>query len=200
MKYFTLKQSIIYLTLVLFSFYAGLVQADDWKLLKDESVLSFISVKKGDIAEVHKFDELSASIDAKSGLAEAKVHLTSVNTKIGIRDDRLKEFLFKTGEFATADLTAEIDIDTIKKLNPGQTMALELDGDLSLHGTIKPVNMKVIATKLADDTLTVSTSEPFIINASDFSLLDGIKKLSSLVGDIAISSAVPVSFVLKFKK
>ncbi len=60
------------------------------------SSLSFVSVKKGTTGEVHTIDKLSGSLSVEGDLL-VTLDLSSVNTKIAIRDERMQEHLFETG-------------------------------------------------------------------------------------------------------
>jgi len=55
-------------------------------------------------------------------------------------------------------------------------------------------------SNLSETKLVVSSMKPIIINAQRFALVDGVKKLQELAGLPSISNAVPLSFVLSFKK
>ena len=63
-----------------------------WKLDNANSELSFISVKKANIAENHNFAKLAGNINEQAQV-NISVDLTSVNTNIAIRDDRMKNCL-----------------------------------------------------------------------------------------------------------
>lgn len=66
----------------------------DWMLDKDQSVLNFITTKNASKTEVQSFDIMQGSI--KQSLATLTVDLSSVDTGIDIRDERLRElFLVK---------------------------------------------------------------------------------------------------------
>jgi len=173
--------------------------AADWNLQNDQSQLSFISIKKGDIAEVHRFDQLEGTFDDK-GNVELVIQLASVDTAIPIRDQRMREMLFNTNAFPTAALTATVDADQISKLKAGQMVASKLQGELSLHGQSSPVTAELMVARLGDDTLLVTSQKPVVVQAGDFDLVEGVEKLREVAGLTSISNAVPVSFVLTFKQ
>lgn len=171
----------------------------DWTLNNDQSQLSFISVKKGDIAEVHRFDQLGGSVDAK-GNVKLVIQLASVNTAIPIRDERMREMLFNTNAFPSATLTATVDASQLSKLKAGEMMVNTLEGQLSLHGQSSKVVAELVLAKLGPDTLLVSSRRPLLLQAGDFDLLEGVEKLREVAGLPSISKAVPVSFVLTFNQ
>jgi len=171
----------------------------DWKLENEQSQLSFISIKKGDIAEVHHFNQLEGTVDDK-GNVQLTIQLASVATAIPIRDQRMQEMLFNTNLFPTAGLTATVDADQISMLKAGQMRVSALEGELSLHGQSSPVTAELIVARLTDDTLLVTSQKPLVVQAGDFDLVEGVEKLREIAGLPSISRAVPVSFVLTFKK
>jgi hypothetical protein len=112
----------------------------------------------------------------------------------------MQEMLFNTGLFPTAGLTATVDADQISKLKAGQMMVSALEGELSLHGQSSPVTAELVVARLSDDTLLVTSQKPLVVQAGNFGLVEGVEKLREIAGLPSISNAVPVSFVLTFKK
>ena len=72
------------------------------------SSLSFVSIKKGTAGEVHTIDKLSGSF-SKEGDLVVKLDLSSVNTGIDIRNERMQKHLFKTESNPTATISAKIE-------------------------------------------------------------------------------------------
>jgi len=196
------KSTITFLAILcsnLFISQAG--YADDhgkkWMLDQDESLISFVSVKKDSIGEVHTFTDFSGEI--KGHKATVTIKPDSVNSKVPIRNERMREFLFETGTYPTISITSDVTgvLDKIKK---GKTSLIELPATLSLHGADKEVVLNVSLSRNSKGTMNVASAKPVIIKAADFNMDKGIAKLSELVGNIDITDAVPVSFVLTFKK
>ena len=109
------------------------------------STLSFVSVKKGTAGEVNTIDKLSGSL-SDAGELSVTLDLASVNTKIEIRDERMKKELFETSANPTATVTAKIGkvADGVSRV----TGSLELD----LHGLKKSMDFEVIAVMSGDMT------------------------------------------------
>lgn len=170
-----------------------------WQLDADKSQLQFISTKKAKIAEVHHFKKLAGAI-SDSGEVSFDIDLTSVETNIPIRNERMNKFLFETAQYAQASFTTKVDVNVIKGLKAGETLALALTGQLDLHGVNKPISTKVLVVKTANNELYVNNTAPIVINAGDFNLTAGVAKLQELAKLPSISLAVPVSFQLTFKK
>ena len=177
---------------------SGLSSAD-WQLDNSQSQLNLVTTKAVNIAEVHRFRQLDGAI--ANGVARVNINLNSIDTRIGIRDQRMRDMLFETARFPAATLTATIDHNSIDKLAVGQQIALKLSGQLALHGESKTVDLgPVRVTRLTGDRLQVASQQPAIINAGDFRLVAGVEKLRAAVGLPSISNAVPVTFVLVFEK
>ncbi len=167
-----------------------------WQLLNEESNLNFISIKKGNIAEIHRFKQLSAYVE--NNQVKLIVDLNSVDTKIAIRDQRMRDFLFETTKFAEATFSAELPSDFLSSMKVGASQKLTLSGEIALHGQTQKVLTKVRVAKLSDEKVVINAIEPVIINAENFALADGVAKLQALAGLPSISRAVPLTFTLTF--
>lgn len=187
---------LLALTTLLFTTPAALA---DWKLVGDASQISFVSVKKGTIAETHHFKELEGQI-ADSGTATLSIPLASVETNIPIRNERMQKLLFETTKYARASVNAKVDAAKLQAMQPGQTATLDAELQLSIHGSEHSEAAKLQVTGLKDNRLLVSTKSPIVLNAADFKLLEGIEKLRQIAGLDAISPIVPVSAQLVFAK
>ncbi len=166
--------------------------ADTWNLDKTDSSLHFISIKKGDIAEVHHFKTLSGSI-ADDGKASLAIDLASADTKVPVRDERMTNVLFEAKKFTTAT----VSMDLGKGERPIGRTAIKVM--LDLHGVKKEVEAQVVVS-VSDEYVSVTTVAPVIISAADFGLEAGVEKLRELAKLDAVSKAVPVTFHLVFKK
>jgi len=168
-----------------------------WTLDNDSSQVSFVSVKAGDAGEVHRFTEISGEFSA-DGNALVTIQLASVDTLIPLRDERMRELLFQTGLFPIASLSANIDMDAINALAPGDNMDMAANLALDLHGHQIALAADMIVARLGDHRLMVSSRKPIIVNAASVDLVNGIEALRKIAGLPSISKAVPVSFVLTF--
>lgn len=171
--------------------------AADWQLNQKDSTVNFTTVKKEHVIENHYFNNVSANI-SKEGQINLSIDLTSVNTKIAIRDQRMKEHLFNTLLFPQALFTAQLDIHQLENLALGSSKAIRINGRIELHGQNQEVLIKVLVTKLSNATLLVASQESLIIKAQDFDLVAGINKLQALANLPSITHSVPVNFILKF--
>lgn len=169
----------------------------DWQLTPVDSAINFISVKKEHLVENHSFNHFSATITDK-GQVTLSIDLTSVDTKIGIRDQRMKDYLFNTKVFPKATFKTQLNTKSLASLVNGASENMDVTGEVDLHGHKQTVTLKVLVTKLSAEKLLVVNKEPLIINAEDFELIAGINKLQSLANLPSITHRVPVNFILTF--
>ena len=169
----------------------------EWSLDNTQSHLSFISTKATDIGEVHSFSQLSGAINA-AGEVTIQINLTSVETLIPIRNERMLEFLFETNLFPMATLNADIDPASLQNLAAGATTTLDVDATITIKDQSTPIKLKILAARLSDHQLLVTARQPVLITAASVGLSEGVEKLRELAGLPNISQSVPVSFVLNF--
>jgi len=169
-----------------------------WQLAGDDSSINFVSIKSASIGEVHHFGKVDGSIN-DAGQVKLTIDLNSVETNIGIRNDRIKSMLFDTSTFSEATVSGFVDIEKVVNLKVGDTYVEPVKLNLSLHGLSHQVANKVQVTKISGDKLLVTSLVPIIINAKDFALEEGVEKLRAIAKLPAIDTAVPVTFSLIFK-
>jgi len=170
-----------------------------WQVTEQGSRVSFVSVKKGDIAEVHHFKQLKGMLN-DNGQFELTVPLVSVATGIDVRDERMQNLLFEVSLYPELKLSSQVDSKMLKELAVGESKLADIDGKIALHGKQQTKTFSVIVTKVSDNKLMVSSFQPIIVNANEFDLVAGVDKLRDIAGLSSISQAVPVSFVLTLTK
>jgi len=170
----------------------------DWTLSNEKSLVSFISVKKGDVAEIHYFRQLEGGVDS-DGRVTLSIELASVDTAVEIRDKRMRELLFETDVFPTATLSTRVDIGKLNALEPGATAIESIKGELELHGQKQELQTDLIFARLDETRILVASYKPMVIDAGKYALVEGINKLREIAGLPSISNAVPVSLVLTFQ-
>jgi hypothetical protein len=169
-----------------------------WQLDNTASLLTFISVKADNVAEVHRFDRLSGSIGNDGKLA-LSIELASVNTMIPIRNERMLEMLFETSMFPDAVINGSVDINAVAALAVGETRTLQTAFTLTLHGKSSELTSELLVTRLARG-ISATTLKPLIVMADTFDLAAGVERLREVVGLTRISNAVPVSFTVVFNQ
>ena len=180
--------------LVLFLIAPIMVQAG-WNLDESNSSIEFISIKNNQISESHNFQKISGSITSE-GLVNVTVDLDSVDTKIPIRDERMRNLFFETKLFPSATFSAQIPAADLNF--EGKTPRfVEVNGRLNLHGMQAELKSRLTVLN-NNNTVRVITNYPILIAAEDFNLTAGVAKLQKIAGLDAISSVVPVILDLVF--
>jgi len=168
-----------------------------WELDSEQSSINFVSIKNDAIGELHHFESLVGFI-GEDGTVQVNIDLSSVQTLIDIRNERMRELLFETAEFPTASVTAELEPALLEAIEGGGTITTELPITLSLHGLERTLSAPLVAVA-REERLQVFSARPVLVNAADFGLEAGVKALQEVAGLKAISDAVPVTLHLVFK-
>jgi len=164
----------------------------------ENSSVHFLSTKNVNVTESHTFDRFMGSV-SESGILDLSIDLSSVNTLIPIRNERMQSMLFNVTEFSKAKFTAQVS-PSLLSLAPGQSQTAEITGDLSISGVTKPTSFTVRVTGLQDGSLLATTIKPSLIRAADFGLDKGIEALKEVAMLQNISGTVPFSFSVVFIK
>lgn len=172
---------------------------DDWTLDNTASTLSFVTVKAGHVAEVHRFASLSG-FASHVGKARIEIDVASLDTQIAIRDERMRELLFRTADFPSASIDADIDPNLFAAIEPGATEDVDLAGTLTLVGQSLEVPMALRVMRLTDQRVVVVPRRPILVQAGSLGLVAGVEQLREIAGLPSISNAVPVTFILTFTR
>ena len=170
----------------------------EWQVA-DNSSIQFVSIKNNTIGEVSHFDMIAGTV-GDQGAVEMRVALDSVETNIGIRNDRMKKMLFEVGLYPEAVITAQLTPETMAVLGSTSGAAVPVVLQIDLHGQVvsKDAVLTVSATRAGGFSAT--TSQPILLNAAEFDLEDGVAALQSVAGLNAISRVIPVTLSLNFTK
>lgn len=169
----------------------------DWQLNADASALHFVTIKKGNIAETNRFTTFEGRVD-ETGKLELMIDLASVDTDIDIRDERMRKHLFETEQYAMAELTGNLDVSEYQNLQSGDSVRIDPNLTLSLHGENQELDASLTLFKTADGSMRAVTRTPVIVSAGDFALLSGVETLRELADLPSIAQAVPVTVDLVF--
>jgi copper(I)-binding protein/polyisoprenoid-binding protein YceI len=173
--------------------------AGGWRLDATTSRLTFVSIKNNAVAESHRFADIEGGVTA-DGQATLRVALDSVETGIGIRDQRMRDMLFETGRYPQATVTLAVDPQAVKALVPGEHRIWNVQAALDLHGLSNRLPAEVRVTRLDEQRWLVTSEQPVLVNATNFGLINGIDALRRAAGLQAIGSGVPVSFALSLTR
>ena len=170
----------------------------EWQVA-DNSSIQFVSIKNNVIGEVSHFDMISGTV-GDQGAVEVRVALDSVETNIGIRNDRMKKMLFEVGLYPEAVITAQLSPETMAVLGSSSGAAVPVVLQIDLHGQV--VSKDAVLTVSGTDAggFSATTSQPILLNAAEFDLENGVAALQSVAGLNAISRVIPVTVALNFTK
>jgi len=177
---------------------AGAAQAESWTLSNDDSLIAYGSIKKDTIGEVNTFGALSGTVDAE-GKVSIEIDLTSVETYIDIRNERMVEHVFGADN-PTATLTTQVDAGTLEAMKPGDTDTLDTEAVLSLAGNDVPLEATLFVARLTDGRALVTTDAMIMLSMADLGFDDGITKLMELAKLPGITRVSPVTIRLVFDR
>ena len=166
----------------------------DWSL-KPESTVSFLSTKNTNITEVHYFTDISGEVTDK-GEATVSIDLSSAETGIAIRNERLLKLLFEVTDYPTATISAVIPEHIMNAALAGKTSSLTLPLELDFHGVKKTLKTDVLVMPAMDRSVAVVSTKPVLLKADDFGVAGGVTALKEIAKLNAISTTVPVEFSL----
>ncbi|MEP7705598.1 YceI family protein [Paraglaciecola sp. 25GB23A] len=166
----------------------------DWKVDSEQSKVFFISTKNLNISEIHSFSRIDGQLSS-DGQFSADISLSSVETGIDIRNQRMRDMLFKVDLFPKANISATLP-KGIMSLAKGESMHTELPATLTLMGASKALNLDLIVSKTNDGKYMVSSAKPVLLGASELGLQDGVEALQKIAGLTSIGLTVPVTFNL----
>ena len=169
--------------------------AGGWTLQPEMSNLNFQSVKKQTVVESSSFATLQGSI-APDGTTEVKVLLDSVDTKIDLRNVRMRFLFFETFKFPDATITTQIDAGMLGDLEQVRRKTVPVTYTMDLHGVTNSNEAEVAVTLLTPDLVSVASTTPVSVSVADFNLMEGLGKLQDAANvDIIPSATVSFDFV-----
>ena len=180
-------RKIVWLILLLISFPAW----SSWEVAGG-SVVQFISIKNNAVGELSQFESVAGSV-SDEGQVDIRVALNTVETNVGIRNDRMKELLFEVGLFPEAKITAQLAPSAV---NATQSQIVETTLSIDLHGQVvnRTATLQVAPN---EQGLSVVSVAPILLTASEFGLESGVAALQSIAGLDAISRVIPVTVRLQ---
>ena len=176
---------------------AALPAQADWSI-NDTSRVGFVSIKNNVIGENNAFQRVSGGI-SDAGVVMVSIDLTSVETGVGIRNERLQKMLFNVASFPQATVSAQLSDAQLVALKSGVSVAETVSVSVALHGETVSKQVELAAAQ-AGDTVRVMTTQPIVITAAEFGLEAGVAALQQIAGLNAISRSIPVTVDLKLSK
>ena len=166
-----------------------------WSLQPSMSSLHFQSVKKQTVVESSTFATLQGGID-ETGAVKVAVLLDSVDTKVDLRNVRMRFLFFETFKFPEASIKTQIDPAELVDLPTVRRKKIPVTYSIDLHGVSQTFESIVVATLLSDDMVSVASDAPISLAIKDFDLLEGLAKLQEAANvDIVPSATVSFDWV-----
>jgi polyisoprenoid-binding protein YceI len=117
------------------------------------------------------------------------VDLASVTTALPLRDDRIRDVYFETERFSTATLR----LTRVEPLAEDPSR-LSVSARLEMHGQALSYDDLILSVNRAQDTVTVTTVTPLLVDARDFGL--GLSALLRLCAHPGMDTAARVDVKL----
>ncbi|MBW4707178.1 YceI family protein [Roseobacter sp. YSTF-M11] len=170
----------------------------NWASVDGESSVAFGSIKNDTAGEVHHFSAVKGSVSEAGELA-IMIDVSSVETNIDIRNERMTEHVFQGGS-ATAVLSGEIDMEELTALEVGATRLMDIEGTLTFGGLETDVEAKMLVARLGEDRVLVTTADFIMLSTEDLGIDAGIDALMELASLSGITRVTPVSVRMVFEK
>ncbi|MEO0990067.1 MAG: OmpA family protein [Pseudomonadota bacterium] len=168
-----------------------------WSLDADTSNIRFQSVKNQTVVESSSFATFAGAIET-DGTAEVRVALDSVDTKIDLRNVRMRFLFFETFKFPEAVINVQITPEMLEGLAETKRKTVTLPFTMDLHGVTKELTTEAAITLITDDMVSVASAVPLSIAVADFDLNENIGKLEEAAGGISIIPSATVTFDFVF--
>lgn len=198
----TVVQSIAYLAIALLFGASSIgVAADNpfaggWVLDNESSRLTFQTIKNGSKLETSGFASYQGEVN-ETGAATLRIQLDSVDTKVDLRNVRMRFLFFETFKYPEAIVTASIDPAALASLWENKRLQVPVDFDLNLHGVTQPLQSQAVVSVLADNQVSVASVSPITIPTNLFDLDVGVRKLEE-AANVTIVPMGSVSYNLIF--
>jgi polyisoprenoid-binding protein YceI len=151
----------------------------DWRLTAASKV-GYVSIKNNVIAEHNYFSGVTGSLN-KKGQLKVSIDLSTVETQVDIRNQRMRDLFFEVMQYPEAVVTAQLDMQELAQVESGAPLELVKPFTLSLHGveSTAEAHLRIVSV---GGRAWVSTVRPILISAADFGLEGGVAALRKIAG------------------
>lgn len=171
----------------------------EWTLDGAASSFYYVTSKAAAVSEVNTFGGLGGGI-ADDGTATLTIDLATVNTAVEIRDQRMRDIVFKVAEFPAASVTVMVDAAELAAMPAGALGTGSHTATVNLHGMSADLVAELQVIKLDEDTIQVQLAKPLLVGAASFGLVEAVEELKTLAGLPSITPNVVVDFTLVYHK
>ena len=173
--------------------------AAGWSVDPGPSKIVFGSVKAGNAGESHSFPGVTGHV-GEDGTATVEIDVTTVDTGIEIRDERMQEQVFRPERFPKATVRAKIDLDKLSDLDPGATTTLTTEATLGFLGREVPLTADLFVAPLGEDRVLVTSDALLMLATEELGIDKGIDALQEIAGLPSITRVTPVAVRLVFSR
>jgi len=167
-----------------------------WDLNPALSALRFQSIKNVTVVEQNNFAQLAGAIEA-DGHAQVRVALDSIDTKIDLRNVRMRFLFFETFKFPEALIDVTITPDMVAGLAQERRRIVTVPFALTLHGVTRVGSAEVAVTLITDNRVSVATTAPISVAAADYGLAENVGKLED-AGKVTLIPSGSITFDFVF--
>ncbi|MEP0565313.1 MAG: OmpA family protein, partial [Paracoccaceae bacterium] len=169
-----------------------------WTMNPDASTLRFQSVKNETKVESSTFGTYAGTIDA-DGLATVRILMDSVDTKVDLRNVRMRFLMFETFQYPEAVITMQIDPESLSDLEQVRRKIMMVNYTIDLHGVTSEREAEIAVMLLDNNTVSVTSATPISLPVADFALEGGIAKLEE-AAKVEIIPSATVTFDFMFNR
>ena len=171
----------------------------DWVLDAENSNIAYGTIKNDMIGESNTFKTISGSL-SDNGHINIDIDLASVDTLLELRDERMRDIVFKVSQYATAKLSGDMNLQVHETQDIGTSRVIEATIGLEFVGQKIDHDVMLVVTRLAENKVLVTPHGVMFLDVDDYDLVDAIETLRELAGLDTIATVVPMSFYLTFTK
>ena len=169
----------------------------NWVVVPGESKVSFGSIKKNVVGEVHHFSGISGTV-SKDGMVNIEIATKSLETNIDIRNERMLKWVFDAA-FPAVKLTSKLNMKELNALKTGQMTTTDLEGVVSINGKNVDIETELFVARISEDRVLAMTDSMIMVSTNDFGIDEGVTKLMQVAKLPDITRAVPVTLRIVFK-
>lgn len=178
-----------------FAALGGMATAQSWTLNGEASKVAFGSIKSNEVGEVHSFSGLSGSAQP-DGTVMVEIDLSTVETLIDIRNERMVEYVFQN--VPKAVINAEIEMEEVNGLGVGESTVVEAFGSLTLVGNELDIDAEMYVLRVSETQVMVTTNDMIMLSTEEIGINAGVDKLMELAELPSITRVSPVTLRLMF--
>ena len=163
--------------------------------------VSVISRKNGEVEDTHHIKvsgvdlTIPAGGDFLAATGSVDVDVTTWNSGLEIRDQRVKELFFDAASHPTATFELTKVSGFQGKMVSTDVEDAMLEGKLSFAGTEGPAVFPVQVSRPTDDSWVISTPNPVLIDTEEYGLDGNVGKVAEACG-VELATEFKMSFTL----